>query len=487
MKRNIKKIQANIYIIIHRIYKTITRSIITHPAQSFFGVLGIFFLLIIIGSFIGKPKQSSNTAEQVSKQVEIHNIGSAPRIQMTAQVESSGVVKVVAQSSGIVQQLFVREGDRVYRGNNILWLSTNYQGGTAPTVARQIAQKNYDYITSTYDSQKNLIDRQRSIADSVQSQAGDLRAITNGSIGETQNLIDLDQSIVDTLSTQITQLEASNVGGANDALILQAKQGKAGATAGLNALKATLANATYQVDENNQPAHIVNAQHDVTIAQLDLQQKALDLNKEVSLLNLRIAQISEALMYPSSPVNGVVERVYVQLGQNVIQGTVIATITGDKKTSSVIVQVPESIAKAVSRLEPSTIVVGPERFDVPITYVSTQPTDGTLFSIIYRVPADKESLMVAGTSVRVSLPVGGDASTRAVPVIPIDAVYQTQTDSYVFTASPSATGVYTAQVVHVELGNTFGSSVEVLKGLSGDAHVITSRTVIQGDTVTIQK
>ena len=486
MKKTITSIHKTARGTIRSVYKRITHAILTYPERSFFGVLGVLFLLIIAGSIIGKPRIAPESGSVTPKQTTLYSIGSAPRIQVSGQIESSGVVKIVAQTSGIVQQIYTSPGASTYQGSQIMWLSTNYQGGTLPTVTRQIAQKNYDFVHDTYDAQKDMIAKQRQLADSAQQQASDLRTITNNSIGDTQNLINLDSDIVTSLDSQITALEASNVGGVNDALILQAKQGKAGALAGLNSLKVAIANAQYQVSSSNQPTTLSNTQHDLAIAQLDLQQKSLDLNRELAGLNLRVAQVSEAMMYPSSPVSGVVERIYVQPGQNVSSGTLLATITSSKKTSNIVVLLPQGTAQHISRLEASKIIVGGVSFDAYPRYISTQPTDGALYSVLYSVPPEKEDLMANGGSVIVELPIGMASSTAAVPYVPLDAIYQTQNESYVYVATTSATGVLQAKSKKVTLGDVYGDYVEVTTGLVSNDQVVTTRNVVDGDTLTIE-
>lgn len=471
---------------IRTIYKKITQTILTYPGYSFFGVLGLLTLIIIAGSVLSKPKTTSKNDAVSAKQVSVYSVGTAPRVTMTAQVETSGVVKIIAQTSGIVQQVYVTEGAQVGRGTSLMWLSTNYQGGTLPSVTRQIAQKNYEFVTSTYDAQKDLIVRQREIADTVQKQSGDTRGITNNSISDTKNLLTLNQQIVDSLVSQITYLESTNVGGANDSLILQSKQGQSGAQSAINSLRVAVANAEYQVGSDNAPTQLSNRQHDLTIAQLTIQEKSLDLNKEIAKLNLGVAQISEGLMFPASPFAGTIERVYVSPGMNVSAGTVLATLTGAKKTSSILLLVPETTAKNISRIEPSTITVGMESLDLLPRYISTQPTDGTLYSVVYSVPSEKESLFAIGSTVKVQVALGAKASMSAVPFVPIDVLYQTATDSFVYVATPSAGGFLVAKSVPVTLGTVFGQYVEVLSGLSKESHIITSRAIVSDEPVTIE-
>ncbi len=486
MKKILKQSYAQAHTVTRSLYKRVTRTIITYPAYAFFGVLGVLFLSILVGSVLSKPKTKTEKKSVSPKVVSVYNVGTAPRVTMTAQVETSGVVKIIAQTSGVVQQVYVTEGAQVHRGTALMWLSTNYQGGTLPSVTRQIAQKNYEFVNSTYDAQKDLIVRQREIADSVQKQAGDTRNITNNSISDTKNLLTLNQQIVDSLVSQIAYLESTNVGGANDSLILQSKQGQSGAQSAINSLRVAVANAEYQVGSDNAPTQLSNKQHDLTIAQLAIQEKSLDLNRELAKLNLGVAQISESLMFPASPFAGTVERVNVTPGMNVSSGTVLATITGVKKTSSIVLLVPEATAKNISRIEPSTVTVGMEYLDLLPRYISTQPTDGALYSVVFSVPSEKESLFASGSTVSVQVSLGAKASMSAVPFVPIDALYQTATESYVYVATPSGTGAYVVKSIPVKLGQVFGQYVEVLSGLSKESHIITSRAVVSDESVNIE-
>lgn len=486
MKKIMKQSYVQAHTITRTLYTRMTHALITYPAPVFFGVIGVLTLIIIAGSLLSKPKPTIKQDAVNAKPVSVYNVGSAPRVTMTAQVETSGVVNIIAQTSGIVQQVYVTEGAQVSRGTALMWLSTNYQGGTLPSVTKQIAQKNYEFVTSTYDAQKDLIVRQREIADTVQKQSGDTRTITNNSISDTKNLLTLNQQIVDSLVSQIAYLESTNVGGVNDSLILQSKQGQSGAQSAINSLRVAVANAEYQVGSDNAPAQLSNRQHDLTVAQLAIQEKSLDLNKEIAKLNLTVAQISESLMFPASPFAGTVERVRVNPGMNVSSGTVLVTLTGAKKTSSILLLVPEATAKNISRIEPSTVTVGMESFDLLPRYISTQPTDGILYSVVFSVPDEKESLFASGSTVSVQVSLGAKASMSTVPFVPIDALYQTATESYVYVATPSAKGTYVAKSVPIILGAVFGQYVEVLSGLSKESHIITSRAVVSDETVSIK-
>jgi TolA-binding protein len=118
------------------------------------------------------------------------------------------------------------------------------------------------------------------------------------------------------LDEQLKGLEAINVNGSSNSAILQLKTGKASALAGLNQARAALRSSEYQTGSDNEPAQIARLQKETTLKQLELQEKTLDLNREISLLNLRLSQIQEALMYPASPVEGRVERIHVKKGSS---------------------------------------------------------------------------------------------------------------------------------------------------------------------------
>jgi multidrug efflux pump subunit AcrA (membrane-fusion protein) len=486
MKKKIQTVHATATHTTHRVYKRITATIIKYPERSFFSVLGALFLMIIIGNIISRPAGKPASAPVTPKPVAIYGIGQAPRIQITARVETTGVVKIIAQTGGIVQAIYKKTGEQARRGDWLFWISTNYQGGTLPTVTRQMAQKNYDFAKDNYDAQKDIIGRQRSLADSGQSQFTDMRDITNNSISSTQSLIDQDQDLVNSLNDYLTYLESTNTDGAKDPLIIQAKQGKTGAQAGINSLKVALANAQYQANSDKAPTRIANTQHDLTIAQLDLQQKSLDLNRELAKLNLQVAQISEALMYPASPVTGVVERVYVTPGQNITSGTLLASITGDSVKSTVVALVTAETAKNISRIEKSKLTLGNKTVEMYPMYISTQPTDGGLHSVLFSIPPEDESLVTNGSSLLVELPIGSAQSTNAVPYVPLDAIYQTQDASYLYVAVPAGNSRFTVKSEKVTLGSVYGQYVEVVKGLSPNDQVITTRSVLDGDIVTVQ-
>ena len=82
--------------------------------------------------------------------------------------------------------------------------------------------------------------------------------------------------------------------------------------------------------------------------------------------------------------------------------------------------------------------------------------------------------------VNVALPIGYFDSGTTIPYIPIDAVYQTNDQNYVFTEKDGI-----AESTLVELGDVFGSFVEIKKGLNTGDKVIKNRNIISGDHVSV--
>ncbi len=466
------------------ISKRILRRIDSHPVQSFLILLGVLLLLIIVGNLLRKPPSTVEKKKE-AKVVETYSIGNAPTISVVAQIQRSGVVTLTAQTAGIVQTIYKTEGSYVNRGDWIVGTSTNYTGGNIASVTRQIAEKNYKYVVDTYDKQKDLIEKQKQIASDTSSLSDDLRSIMDHSVNDTQNLVNLNSDIINSLNSQITTLQQTNINGSNDAAILQAKQTLSGISSAQLSLQSTLRNTQYEVNGDNEPSALSHTGKDVTLEQLDLQQKSLDLNREVAKLNLTLSQLAESLMYPSSPVSGVIERIHVTVGQSVTPGTILATITGTKNTATALVLTSKDIAYNISRIEKTLYTDGGKTYELTPTYISTQPTDGQLYSILYTLSDAIAQTMSNKSYISLSIPVGSAKTTSIIPYVPLDSVYQTQDHSYIYIAQKSAQG-YVVKSKIITLGSVVGSFVEVKSGLTSSDMVLLTRSVIEGDSVSIK-
>lgn len=477
----VKKLLAQILKKLKSAYLWVKAKFEAHPIRSFVVVLGLLFLVILGSNFLSKPKGEENAAAK-PKEVVVYSIGEAPRVSLQGQVEKSGVVPIVAQTQGVVQTVNLGEGDEVGPGTAVVSLSSNYQGANASSLQRQIAKAQFDNIVATYQTQLDLINTQRSAATASAQNAENLKNITNDSIGATQSLIDLNSTIINSLNANISELQANNTNGVNDALILSTQQILAGVTAGQNQAQSALRSAQYQTDNNQAAAQLPEFQKDIALKQLDIQEKGLNLSRELSRLQLRLAEVSESLMFPSSPFRGVIQKIFVKEGQLVSPGMTIAVVSSnDKKTAKVTVFAPKNIADRVSKLEPSTLSIGTKKVSASPVFISTEAVSGSLFAITYIVPDGFIEGLTDKEYISVEVPVGYAQTVSATPYIPIDVVYQTPETAYVYLAK---NGRVVAK--NITLGQIFGSFVEVDSGLNAGDKIIVDRTVIAGDKVKVE-
>ncbi|OGD84739.1 hypothetical protein A2165_03155, partial [Candidatus Curtissbacteria bacterium RBG_13_40_7] len=297
---------------------------------------------------------------------------------------------------------------------------------------------------------------------------------------ETKSLIDLNQSILDQLDSTIRNLEAGNVGGVNDAAILQAKAQKSQFLAAQNQLKSAQRNLEYQTDEDNAPTQLANLGRDLALRQLDIQEKSLVLSRDISRLQLALAAISESLYHPTAPFSGTVERVYVRVGQAINPGMPILTFAGEDSSLSVIAKVGQETAGKLSRLESSHLYVGSKEIDAIPTYISQEATDGQLYSVIYDIGQENLDQLTDASYIDVDIPIGYADTTTAIPYLPIDAIFQTQDENIVYVVKDDK-----AASKKVELGSVAGRYVEITSGLEEGDQIILNRNIIEGDKVKV--
>jgi len=249
-------------------------------------------------------------------------------------------------------------------------------------------------------------------------------------------------------------------------------------TAGNNQAKAGLRSAELSADEEKPGNQLFNLQKDLTLKQLGIQEKSLELSRETSALQLKLAQINESMMFPASPFEGVIDRVHVRPGQSVQPGTILITLSGSEKSITAVAYVPLSTAARVSLIENSRIFIGTQIFESTPTFISGEATDGQLYSIVYTIPVDHSQHLTDQSFVNIEIPIGVPDTGSVIPFIPIDSIFQTQDDTFVFVAE-NATAISRIVI----LGEVTGSFVEVVEGLKSSDQVILNRNVIDGDKI----
>ncbi len=445
-----------------------------HPFASFLAILLLLLVLIVLGSTIFKEKPVEQPKQAMVKNVQTFKIGASPKVSTQAQVEKSGVIKVVAQMPGIVSYINVTEGDLVGKNQQLLGLASNYQGGNALSVARQIAQTQNNLSNQTYDTQKDLISKQREVAERTDANADQLRDIANRSLDETRSLLDLNESLLASLDAQISQ----STGSAQASLNGQ----KAQFLGVINQLKQGVRQAEYQSASDRPPAQLSDLGREITMKNLEIQEKSLEANKQISNLSLLASQITEAQMYPAAPFAAIVERIHVRVGEAVNPGTVLATL--NQTTDDIVLNalVPASTAKNISKFEKSTIHIGDKTLDLAPFYISSEATDGQMYSVLYVLGDEYKELFTDKSFVQIDIPVGAPDTNSVVPFIPLDAIFQTQDESVIYIVSDGK-----AKSRKIQLGQVQGRFVAVTDGVGANDEVILSRTVVEGDQIQVNQ
>lgn len=457
-----------------------------YPFITFLVFLGVLVGLVVLGSYLRQPVVTAETSLTQPVLVSTYKVGGVPTITLQAKVEKSGLIKVVAQTSGVVQKIKLTEGQTVSKGGSIMYLSTTYQGANAPAVSRKMSQVSYQFLVDNNQAQVDSLNRSKEIANRGETQASQMREINRQAINDTKSLITLNETILNSLDAQIKENEDTNVAGSNDDAILQLQQAKSGILSALSNLRSGLRTSEYLNNNDKDPAKIDILVRDNTLQQLELQQKSLDLNKNIAQLTLRLAQINESFMYPASPIAGTVERIHVKAGQLVNPGTVLATIRGNKNNATAVALVGQQLAQSVSHIDPSQVVLNGQTLDIMPRSISQEPTEGSLHSIVYSLPENLGSTLTNDSYIEIKVPVGpANFQTMGSPYVPLDAIYQSQTGASLNivdqTQSPPV-----AKSISITLGSVTGQYVEVTQGLNQGDIIILNRNVVAGDPVQLQ-
>jgi len=478
----IGRIQSSKTIVLSKIQpgkKSVMRFAKKYPFGSLFVALGLLVILIGANSFLNRPPKEVAEAEPTAKKVAVYRIGEAPTIEVQAQVEKSGVITITALTSGVVRNLNVEAGSYVTRGKMLVSLSSNYQGGNAASLQASIAAENLKYINETYDSQKDIIAKQKDMTNKSDSNNDEFRSITDKSLSETQSLISLNDSILSTLQDKLTAYEA-----ANDATnILATKQSMTQYLSSNNSLKNALRNNEYSSAGNKPPAEISDLNRDIMIKQLDIQEKTIDLNREIYRLQYQVARVQEAAMYPSAPFNSTVQRVFVKVGEAVNPGTPLVQLsqTIEEDPIVAIAYVPREIAQSTTYSQPSILTIGNFTYDTYPSYITQDAIKGQLYGIYFPIPDNYNQYVTEDGYISVTIPVGYANTSASIPFIPIDSVYQTQDSASIFVVENEKAVSRT-----VTLGPVLGRYVEVTSGLAAGDIIILDRTVVDGDAIEIE-
>ena len=460
------------------------KAVSARPFVAFIAVLVLLLAVIALSSSMRTTEPEAEVQAPDPVAVQVFETGQSPRLTMTGTVEKSGIFVVTAQTGGIVQKVSVKEGAEIKRGTQLVALSGSYTGGSTQTVKRQISARNYQFELDTYDLKKEQIAKDRRTAELTSSNLTDLREISKRSIDEAKSLLGINEQILSYYEKQLSDKEKS--GTATEADLTTARKDVALSRSTVNGIRSSLRTVEYSSSNDTAPAQSQNNTREATLLGLDLREKMLDLNKDISALNLKMDRISESLLYPASTCAGIVEQIFVNVGESVSQGTPIALIRANDRQAEINVSVPLSIAKQVSNLEPAQVTINGTVYDLYPDVITTEAATGTLGNIKFVLPESVIDALGNNQTVSVSMPLSVSEATAESLVVPLDAIYQTATTAYVYTVVTKEDGSLHTQIKEVQVGEVSGTYVTTLSGLTEEDKVIVTRGVTADQEVTIQ-
>jgi multidrug efflux pump subunit AcrA (membrane-fusion protein) len=340
-----------------------------------------------------------------------------------ARVDNTGVVNVVVQnpSGGVVQRVNVKPGQKVYRGQRLVNLSDTYGGGVASALQLQIAEKNWLMTHANYWDQEKLDE-----------------------INKELNLN----------TAWVTQVET-------------------------NPGRALMGNGdAYTQFQGQQNSTMIETQDVMTNR---VQQLTLDSAEA----NFFSAQIAASLMYPTTPLAGVVEKVYLAPGQVVGAGASVATIRSSEKPVRLTLTIGHKVMAELDPLAMAWYQEGEEKVYVAFDHLPTTPNSGGSYDVTLTLEEGGGQSLRHGDYVAVHLPVLLDTS-KGQTVVPLNCVYQTQNNSYAYVVSVNENGETIARQKKVTLGSVVGEYVTILAGVEAGERIIMNNNLLDGQKVYLE-
>lgn len=141
--------------------KNIVKLIVNRPLLFFVAALIILFVLIAISSKLRTTTDGVQEKEIQAMPVETVRVTDAQYTELSGQVEKNGVITIISQVPGIVHSIYVEDGQSVYIGQRIAYLSDTYSGGSSAAIGYEIAARQAQTQDETFDKRMGVIDEQR--------------------------------------------------------------------------------------------------------------------------------------------------------------------------------------------------------------------------------------------------------------------------------------------------------------------------------------
>jgi multidrug efflux pump subunit AcrA (membrane-fusion protein) len=441
------------------------------PILSFLALMLVLFGLIYLGALSRVPEKKEELAA-TPKKVRVVNVGSEGEVVAIGKVGREGRVMIVAQTAGVMQEIYQSEGEMVRVGERLGYIASNYAGTSVSVVQSEIAAKQLEQVNKGYELQLGLVGQQRDLARASAENAAELRRIGREVLVNSENAANDTAEALDNINYQIEQLRK---GSGQEQAIAELNQAKLQLLGSLAQLRSAVAQSEYANSEERPPAELARLQLESTLKQLDLQEMNLKVQRDLAGLQYKLAQVQLALAYPSTPITGRVERIYVSKNQIVQPGEPLFVVVSERETAKVTVRVDGSIAKSASRVRNSKLVVEQEEIEVLPEYISNSATDGSQYSIVFRLNEQEAKKLNGREMVKIRIPI---VSGEQKLFLPLEAVYVMEERADVFV-------IEEGRVVSkkVRLGKILGDVVEIEEGLERGKEVIVDRNVVEGELV----
>jgi membrane fusion protein, multidrug efflux system len=187
-------------------------------------------------------------------------------------------------------------------------------------------------------------------------------------------------------------------------------------------------------------------------------------------INVAMEQMNTANVY--SDVSGIADQVNIKIGETFTGMTAMGPQIKIVNTSAlkVTTSIPENYLARVHTGTPAEVSVPDvnKMFNATVSLISQSVDVNRGFTADIKIPYDASLKPNQTAKVRIM-----DYSAANVVVIPINVVQTDEAGKYVYVLAKSSNGKATAQKRNVNIGEVYGSSVEIKTGLSGGEQLIT--------------
>ncbi len=381
-----------------------------HPLLVLSLTLFLLLGLILLSNYLRAPKTETTAVTDSYPLVQTYHLDTK-NFTTLGKVNNEGVITVLAQQSGVVQKVNVSAGQTVYKGQQLVFLSSNYQGANAAALQAKLSQEKWLMEHANLWNNMDSSDISQTL-----SQRSTDRSIA--STGDTLNIDNL------RLSQQLSNLSAEN------------------------------------------------------------QARAIQLGYDSAENSYKLAQINASLMRPASPVAGTVEKVYLQAGQLVSAGQSVATVRANSSQTKISVNVNANIIAYLDATQSAYLRYQDQLYPVTFESLPTVPTQGTNYSFNLLVAdAELANLLPHNQYLEILLPL----ADHQFQLVPLSAVYQTQTNDYLYVVGQNDTGDNIAVQKDIDLEGIIGDFAIVKSGLSDNDQIILTNNLFANQKITLEK